>query len=456
MEKTLNINQFSKTSLENDFNWIRAVIQQRLSFYFSGKEELKENAVITVPQLSIGDSLYADFVLKHNLSLEERFILVFALIPHVIPDYLDELILQNIGKTGDFPQLGGVRGKNHRGFLPTGETILFLLAGRDLEQRLKIQELFSEEHFFASNNVFYLESVPSGEPRMSGRLIMDEEYVELFTTGKISKPKLSSDFPAELITTGLEWSDLVLQDKTIEEIREIEIWLKHNDSFLNAWGMKNKVKPGFRVLFHGPPGTGKTMTACLLGKFTKRFVFRIDLSLVVSKYIGETEKNLAKLFDKAANKDWILFFDEADSVFGKRTNVRDAHDKYANQEVSYLLQRIELHPGLIILATNFIGNIDTSFTRRFNSMIEFENPGNTERERLWTNYIPSAIKLDERISLKEIAAKYELTGSNIVNIIHYVGLRTLEKNLLAISIDDLKKGIHKEYLKEGKMIKNIN
>ncbi len=110
--------------------------------------------------------------------------------------------------------------------------------------------------------------------------------------------------------------------------------------------------------------------------------------MVVSKYIGETEKNLSKLFDKAANKDWILFFDEADSIFGKRTNVRDAHDKYANQEVSYLLQRIESHEGLVILASNFKGNIDTSFTRRFNSIIEFENPGIEERIKLWENYIP--------------------------------------------------------------------
>ncbi len=381
--------------------------------------------------------------------------MVLALIPHVFPDYFDDLILQNLGKAGDFPQLGGVRGKNHRGFLPTGETVLFLLAGQDMENRFKIQEILNEENFLASKNVISLETVPTGEPKMSGRLMMDEEYVELFTTGKISRPKLSSDFPAELITTGLNWNDLVLQKKTFEEINEIEIWLKHNDTFLNDWGMKDKVKPGFRVLFHGPPGTGKTMTACLLGKYTNSLVFRIDLSLVVSKYIGETEKNLAKLFDKAANKDWILFFDEADSVFGKRTNVRDAHDKYANQEVSYLLQRIEAHPGLIILATNFIGNIDSSFTRRFNSMIEFENPGITEREQLWMNYLPSAVKLDNAISLKDIASRYELTGANIVNVIHYAGLKTLEKNLTAISYEDLRKGIHKEYIKEGKMIKNL-
>ncbi len=450
-----NINYQKSLAIESDIIWLQKIIQHRLTSHEIGETQLKKPDDITSPEIMENESPYGDFILQNNLNTEERAILILALVPHILPHFLDETIQENLGKTGDFPQLGGVRGKNHRGFLPTGETVLFLLAGQNLEQRFRIQQFFNEEHFLSGKNVISLESVPTGEPKMSGRLIMDEEYVELFTTGKIAKPKLSSDFPAELITTGLEWGDLVLQNKTMEEISEIETWLKHNETFLNGWGMKDKVKPGFRVLFHGPPGTGKTMTACLLGKYTKRYVFRIDLSLVVSKYIGETEKNLAKLFDKAANKEWILFFDEADSVFGKRTNVRDAHDKYANQEVSYLLQRIEAHPGLIILATNFIGNIDTSFTRRFNSMIEFDNPGVAEREMLWTNYIPSAIKLDKRISLKEIAARYDLTGSNIVNIIHYAGLKTLEKNLPAISFEDLKKGIHREYIKEGKMIKNV-
>jgi len=216
--------------------------------------------------------------------------------------------------------------------------------------------------------------------------------------------------------------------------------------------MKGKIKPGFRVLFHGPPGTGKTMTACLLGKYTGRDVFRIDLSMVVSKYIGETEKNLSKLFDKAANKDWILFFDEADSIFGKRTSVRDAHDKYANQEVSYLLQRIEMHAGLVILASNMKSNIDASFTRRFNTIIEFENPGIPERMLIWKNYLPDSVKLESKISLKEISKNYELTGANIVNVIHFAGLRTLEKESDTVTYADILNGIRKEYEKEGKMI----
>jgi len=403
--------------------------------------------------LIINSSELSGFVSINNLNRIELILLLMALMPHISPQFFSSIISEYLPGGGEFPEFGGVKGKNHRGMIPTGETVLYILAGNDIEKRIEVSKLFDEDHLFARKNVLYLEPVEVGEPKMSGRLILEEEYVELFTSGKISRPKLSADFPAQLITTELEWKDLVLDEKTLSEINEIETWLKFNDTLLVDWEMHGKIKPGYRVLFHGPPGTGKTMTACLLGKYTNRDVFRVDLSMVVSKYIGETEKNLSKLFDKAANKEWILFFDEADSIFGKRTNVRDAHDKYANQEVSYLLQRIEAHEGLVILASNMKSNIDSSFTRRFNAFIEFDNPKVEERLMLWKNYLPSKIQLDKRISLKEIARNFEITGANIVNIIQYAGLKTIEKGSTTISFDDLLKGIQKEYAKEGKMMR---
>ncbi|MEM7186761.1 MAG: ATP-binding protein, partial [Bacteroidota bacterium] len=191
--------------------------------------------------------------------------------------------------------------------------------------------------------------------------------------------------------------------------------------------------------------------ASLLGKFTQKDVYRIDLSTVVSKYIGETEKHLSSLFDKAANKDWILFFDEADAIFGKRTNVRDAHDKYANQEVSYLLQRVESHPGLVILASNFKDNIDEAFTRRFQSLCPFELPGAKERKQIWLKNMPAPLLLTNDIDMDEIAKRFDLSGSNIMNIIHYCSLQVLNSDEVVLSKDVLMNGIKREYQKEDRL-----
>ncbi len=176
---------------------------------------------------------------------------------------------------------------------------------------------------------------------------------------------------ARLLKSKLEWKDLVLPGETMKQVEELHLKIR-----------QNALMPGYRVLFYGPPGTGKTLTASLLGKHTGRDVYRIDLSMVVSRFIGETEKNLAILFDKAENKDWILFFDEADALFGKRTSVRDAHDKYANQEVAYLLQKIENFEGLVILASNLKSNIDDAFIRRIQSRIYFPVSKYDERLKL--------------------------------------------------------------------------
>lgn len=147
--------------------------------------------------------------------------------------------------------------------------------------------------------------------------------------------------------------------------------LHHHASTIAAELQKPLTAKNKRILFIGAPGTGKKTLASLIGQQSGKEVYRIDLSMIVSKYIGETEKNLEMVFDKAKNMNWILFFDEADALFGKRTDVRDAHDKYANQEIAYLLQRIENYKGLVILATNLKSNIDEAFKRRFQTIIHF-------------------------------------------------------------------------------------
>ncbi len=314
------------SNLLQTLEFIRSVITGRMRLQLSEAEEIE----VGLPQFYQNESPFAYFIKQHNPDFDEYTILMLALIPYLQPNFFNQIITELIPEGGDFPEFGGVKGGNHRGIIPTGETALFILAGNDLEKRLEIQQFFSSEHWFAKKHILWLEPVNEGEPQMSGKIVIDPEIIELLTTGTISKPRFSTDFPAEYIETEMEWSDLILHESTRRQIREIENWINHNETLMKDETMRKRVKPGYRVLFYGPPGTGKTLTATLLGKQTGKDVFRIDLSRVISKYIGETEKNLSRLFDKAEDKNWILFFDEADALFGKRTDIRDAHDKYAN------------------------------------------------------------------------------------------------------------------------------
>ena len=183
----------------------------------------------------------------------------------------------------------------------------------------------------------------------------------------------------ERIETNLTWNDLHLSKSAYRQIKELEAELNNSNSLFNK--IESKTRKGLSVLFTGESGTTKTLAAELLGKYTSKDVYRVNLSLVVSKYIGETEQNLSRLFDDASN-NWILFFDEADALFGKRTEVKEAHDRYVNIEISYLLERIEKYPGLVILSVNSRENVDEAFLRRIHSIINFNPQSFIERKPL--------------------------------------------------------------------------
>ena len=250
---------------------------------------------------------------------------------------------------------------------------------------------------------------------------------------------------AKKITTSLDWGDLVLNENALEQVMEIHKWIKYGNSILDEWGMSKKIKPGYRSLFYGPPGTGKTLAASLLGKSAGLDVYRIDLSMLVSKYIGETEKNLGNIFYQAENKNWLLFFDEAEALFGKRTQTSSSNDRYANQEISYLLQRIEDFPGVVILATNIKADLDEAFSRRFQSMIYFPIPDASQRKILWQNAFSGKSVLEDRVDIDDIANKYELTAGAIINISNYSYHIALKRHNNTIFLEDIMEGIRREF-----------
>jgi len=438
-------------SLQPAFEALGLALAQRLRQSFGSEGGRKVGEPLPVPQLPTTMDRYGVFVREHGLDGHGQLLLLLALVPRVKPDLIDDIVQRLQPGAGEYPQLGGTRGRQHRGFLPTGETAIFLLAGDDFADRLHWQSQLFGEHPLVKAGVLHLEEPLEGDPPMSGRLVVDEDHADLFINGAPRPSRPSYRFPAQKLETGMEWEDLVLPPRTLAEIREVETWVQRGNVLLDEWQMRRKLRPGCRALFHGPPGTGKTLTASLLGKSTGREVYRVDLSMVVSKYIGETEKNLAALFDKAEHKDWILFFDEADALFGKRTQVRDAHDRYANQEVSFLLQRIETFGGLTILASNLAGNVDEAFARRFEHLVHFPMPRQGERLLIWKKGLPPVATLESGIDLGRIANRYELSGGMIMNVIRYVSLQAIARDEQVLRLQDFLDGIRREYAKENKL-----
>ncbi len=438
--------------LEQELRWVADLVEARINLYFSQQGQATDIQSVVPPEIDGDPSIYATFLRHYEMELPERLAIILTLLPILRPQLLDVFLQVNEKLNRGFTEFGGVQGKFSGGFLPTGETLLFLVAGNDLGARLAVQQIFDRDHFFARHNLLRLESVPTGESPLAGQLVLADEIVDYLTRGELRKPDFSRDFPARLITTEMEWEELVLPHGSLSQLYELEAWVKHEETLMKEWGLSRRLRPGYKALFYGPPGTGKTLTAGLLGKRIERDVYRISLSSVVSKYIGETEKNLERIFDRAENMNCMLFFDEADSLFSKRTNISDAHDRYANQEVSYLLQRLEEYSGVVILATNYRGNIDDAFTRRFQAMVHFPMPGPRERLRIWKGAFSEQCQLAADLSLEQVAGEYEISGGAIMNAVRYASLMALSAGRSEIARQDVVEGVRREIQKEGKTL----
>tara|TARA_B100001287_G_scaffold173436_1_gene146097 strand:+ start:22598 stop:23944 length:1347 start_codon:yes stop_codon:yes gene_type:complete len=442
--------ELNSKTLEKELAWLQIVIETRFNLYFEQKTNYKNVFEITPPNLAGDNSVYAKIMKYYNFSFSERLLISLTLAPHIKPRILDIFFNKNEALNRGFTEFGGIKGATHGGFIPTGETAAFLIAGEDIGLKIELMHLLDATHILFKHKILSLSDVKSSEPMLSGALVISEDYLDLFTFGVAKKPRFSSRFPATQVEISGNWDSLVLDKYAKEQVENILSWMNNNHIILEKWNLKDVVKPGYRALFHGPPGTGKTLTAGLLGKSTGKDVYRIDVSMVTSKWVGETEKNLARVFDMAESKDWILFFDEADALFGKRTSTSSSQDRYANQEVSYLLQRTEEYPGVVILASNLKGNIDQAFTRRFQSIVYFRMPDTRERLSLWEKAFGSNIDLDHDIKLDEIAKNYEISGGSIINILKYCVTKAAHSGKRLVTKAFLMEGIKNEMMKEGK------
>ncbi len=268
-----------------------------------------------------------------------------------------------------------------------------------------------------------------------------------------TRPRL--DTLAERLEPKATWADIVLREELVDLLHQIANQVRQRGTVYETWGFRQRTSRGLGLvaLFAGESGTGKTMAAEVIANELRLNLYRIDLSAVVSKYIGETEKNLRRLFDAAEDGGAILFFDEADALFGKRSQVKDSHDRYANIETNYLLQRMEAYQGLAILASNLTPSLDDAFMRRLRFIVNFPRPGVEDRKRIWQKIFPPETPLDD-LDYKRLAS-FNLAGGSIYNA-------ALNAAFLAAQMDSpvtmahLLNSIRTEHLKSERLIDESN
>jgi hypothetical protein len=266
-----------------------------------------------------------------------------------------------------------------------------------------------------------------------------------------SSPILSS--LAQKVPLRYRWQDIVLPEDTFAQLREMKTYIEQRHVVYDRWGFGEKLTlgKGLMAMFTGPSGTGKTMAAGILAAAVGLDLYRIDLSGVVSKYIGETEKNLNQVFAQAENSNAILFFDEADALFGKRSEVKDAHDRYANIEIAYLLQKMEEYDGAVILATNLKMNLDDAFLRRMHFVVDFPEPDEDDRHLIWQRSLPDSLPLAKDVDLPLLARRYKLSGGSIRNIVLAAAFLAAEEGQ-GVAMSHLLHATRRELQKQGKMV----
>ena len=438
--------------LEQEIDWLQNVIDQTIKQYLMQEGHEEEQELIPPPDLSDTECPYAQTVLHMEFGYLERLALALAIAPTIRPEALDIFFGKNQIYDRGFTEFGGVTDKAHSGFLPTGQTLYFIAASTRPELKADTLQLLESNNILFREQILHIEDTEIYLPKLNGILHISKSWLHYFMTGTKPQREHSADFPAQRITTEMNWDDVVLDAPVMQQITEIISWLEYGNILMDEWNLKKKIKPGYRALFYGVPGTGKTLTTTLIGKVTGREVYRVDLSMIVSKYIGETEKNLSKLFDAAQHSDWILFFDEADSLFGKRTAANSSNDRHSNQQTAYLLQRIEDFPGVVILASNLKANMDDAFLRRFQSIVHFTMPSAEERLLLWEKAFSGTCTLHSDIDIEQVAEHYEMAGGAIINVLRFCALAAIRRNDTVVTHHELIEGIRREFKKENKTL----
>lgn len=389
-----------------------------------------------LPPLSAfaGTGPLATVVADCRLQPAEALILVAALAHEI-----DERFAVLLPLLSERPQPGAIL---------TGEAARNLVA-RTFDGRLRAAQLLSADAPLRAYGLVRLE--PGETAPLAGALGADPDLVAYVLGRAPELPEHSAGFPAVPLRTVHRFEDVIVPSAVREQLSALIERIRNRRVVTHDWGFARRHDnvEGIVALFHGPPGTGKSLAAAVVAREVGLPALVVDLSRLVSKWVGETSKLLARLFD--AGEHVVLVFDEADAIFGRRGEVTDARDRYASQEVSYLLQRIESHSGLSILTTNLLTNIDDAFQRRLNVVIGFPEPSVAERVALWRSVAPPELPLAPDVDFDRFAERYELTGAQIRDAALEAAYAAAADGRV-VTAEHVETGVRRQYSKAGKML----
>jgi len=409
---------------------------------------------------------YGQFVQQHQLQEDARLLLALG-IAASLNDWLLYPLIELAKYAGVSALIGGELTSQGNRFLPTMQTFLFLVGGADLVTQGSTQFKFQTQHALFCQDVMRLGSFNYFSDNaqvlqddwLHQQITLNATYYRYFMGAPMPLPENNRDLPITKLDTSLTFGDLVLPLHTKKELIPLMDFAKNGQAVFNDLSISQKFKKGFIALLHGAPGTGKTLIAQTIGKKAGLTTYQLELAQVVSKYIGETSKNINQVFRELEHaieylkgKPCVLFIDEADALVGKRSKVKDSKDRYANMDVSNLLQKLEGFPGLVIMASNFQQNFDPAIKRRIDLMIQIPLPEAPERAWLWENYRPKHLAYPTPGFARKLGDKFRLTGAQINNILKQVLINTYGK---AIDVLDFKQHlepfIKKEYIKNDEV-----
>lgn len=414
-------------ALEMELEWLATVINARLRQHFEQKpDELLLPAPVHPPESALSSLLSESAFVQ-----PERLVLALAIAPHLRPEILDALFVQNQNLNRGFTEFGGVKGIAHGGFIPTGETAAFLMAGTSLHKRFELMRILGPEHQFRQRNILNLAPSEKGEPALSGRLAISDEWLKRLCGGTVAKPNLSSEFPAALCTTPLGFGQLVVDAKTQEQLKFLLSWNQRNVEWMHTVGCQAQYKHGLVASLHGPAGVGKTLSATLLGKQSVADVYKVDLIRVSGGDTAQIQSGLARLFEMATARRWILLFENSDVLMENTGSATQASN------VACLRHHLKGFAGLALLESRRPLDAESAHMDPVDVVVKFEWPDYGQRLQLWQAHLPEE-KVGGYVRMEDLAQCFKFTGAQIVDVVYRASLKAAQRHDPLVYASDLR------------------